>query len=251
MRSRPQRRRAPAGAGLVAPLRRGRPRQRSPAPAATSSRGPGMPHPAPRRRTALLVYFGAPGQPETEGRPTAVSSEAEVTTADVLPPVPPPADAQTDTPARHDPRDTPASAHPRLSAVRHPRGGRQEPGDVRCPASTSSPSDNLDRGGQGSRRPGHPQRAALRYPRRQGRGGLAARTTPRASCRWPSGRSRSNVPELTVIADVCLCEYMSHGHCGVVHEDGCVDNDLTRRAAGEDARSATPRRASMWSPRRT
>jgi porphobilinogen synthase len=34
------------------------------------------------------------------------------------------------------------------------------------------------------------------------------------------------VPELTVIADVCLCGYMSHGQCGVVR-DGFVDNDLT------------------------
>jgi porphobilinogen synthase len=33
--------------------------------------------------------------------------------------------------------------------------------------------------------------------------------------------------ELTVITDVCLCEYMSHGHCGVVREDGAVDNDVT------------------------
>jgi porphobilinogen synthase len=34
-------------------------------------------------------------------------------------------------------------------------------------------------------------------------------------------------PELTVITDVCLCEYMSHGHCGVVREDGEVDNDVS------------------------
>ncbi|MEO7932079.1 MAG: porphobilinogen synthase [Chthoniobacterales bacterium] len=27
------------------------------------------------------------------------------------------------------------------------------------------------------------------------------------------------VPEMFVITDVCLCEYMSHGHCGIVHED--------------------------------
>ena len=32
------------------------------------------------------------------------------------------------------------------------------------------------------------------------------------------------VPELVVITDVCLCEYTSHGHCGVV-VDGEVDND--------------------------
>jgi porphobilinogen synthase len=34
------------------------------------------------------------------------------------------------------------------------------------------------------------------------------------------------VPELLVITDVCLCEYTSHGHCGVV-VDGHVDNDQT------------------------
>jgi porphobilinogen synthase len=34
-------------------------------------------------------------------------------------------------------------------------------------------------------------------------------------------------PELVVITDVCLCEYTSHGHCGVVRPDGHVDNDLT------------------------
>jgi porphobilinogen synthase len=30
-----------------------------------------------------------------------------------------------------------------------------------------------------------------------------------------------------VITDVCLCEYTDHGHCGVVREDGRVDNDAT------------------------
>jgi porphobilinogen synthase len=34
-------------------------------------------------------------------------------------------------------------------------------------------------------------------------------------------------PDLVVITDVCLCAYTSHGHCGVVREDGEVDNDLT------------------------
>lgn len=33
-------------------------------------------------------------------------------------------------------------------------------------------------------------------------------------------------PDLLVITDVCLCEYTSHGHCGVV-SDGCVDNEQT------------------------
>jgi porphobilinogen synthase len=34
-------------------------------------------------------------------------------------------------------------------------------------------------------------------------------------------------PELLVITDVCLCGYTSHGHCGVVLEDGTIDNDLS------------------------
>src|SRR3954463_3640821 len=52
-------------------------------------------------------------------------------------------------------------------------------------------------------------------------------------------------PDLVVITDVCLCGYTSHGHCGVVRDDGHVDNDVTlellaktaisHAAAGADA----------------
>jgi porphobilinogen synthase len=35
------------------------------------------------------------------------------------------------------------------------------------------------------------------------------------------------LPELLVITDVCLCEYTDHGHCGVLREDGAVDNDAS------------------------
>lgn len=38
--------------------------------------------------------------------------------------------------------------------------------------------------------------------------------------------ARKAVPELYYIADVCMCEYTSHGHCGIV-ECGHVDNDKT------------------------
>jgi porphobilinogen synthase len=37
---------------------------------------------------------------------------------------------------------------------------------------------------------------------------------------------RERVPELVLLTDVCLCEYTSHGHCGVVH-NGEVVNDLS------------------------
>ncbi|MFL5961305.1 MAG: porphobilinogen synthase [Gaiellaceae bacterium] len=38
---------------------------------------------------------------------------------------------------------------------------------------------------------------------------------------------RPRFPELLLTTDVCLCEYTSHGHCGVVHPNGEVDNDAS------------------------
>ncbi|HEX9730257.1 MAG TPA: porphobilinogen synthase [Gemmatimonadales bacterium] len=38
---------------------------------------------------------------------------------------------------------------------------------------------------------------------------------------------KREVPDLLVWADVCLCEYTAHGHCGVLTADGDVDNDAT------------------------
>lgn len=37
---------------------------------------------------------------------------------------------------------------------------------------------------------------------------------------------KKNYPKLYVITDVCFCEYTSHGHCGIIHEND-VDNDAT------------------------
>ncbi len=37
-------------------------------------------------------------------------------------------------------------------------------------------------------------------------------------------RFKAEVPDLLVVTDVCLCEYTSHGHCGVIH-NGNVQND--------------------------
>ena len=30
--------------------------------------------------------------------------------------------------------------------------------------------------------------------------------------------TKENYPEIICIADICLCEYTSHGHCGLIHE---------------------------------
>lgn len=40
-------------------------------------------------------------------------------------------------------------------------------------------------------------------------------------------RMKERCPDLLVIADVCLCEYTSHGHCGLVDDCGHVLNDET------------------------
>ena len=40
-------------------------------------------------------------------------------------------------------------------------------------------------------------------------------------------RLKDALPDLLVIGDVCLCEYTSHGHCGVLDADGAVDNDAS------------------------
>ncbi|MFP4561378.1 MAG: porphobilinogen synthase [Thiohalorhabdus sp.] len=40
-------------------------------------------------------------------------------------------------------------------------------------------------------------------------------------------RLKEAVPDLYVIVDACFCEYTDHGHCGVLRQDGVVDNDLT------------------------
>jgi porphobilinogen synthase len=48
-------------------------------------------------------------------------------------------------------------------------------------------------------------------------------------------------PDLLVVTDVCLCEYTSHGHCGLLRADGSVDNDpsveLLARTAVSQARA--------------
>jgi porphobilinogen synthase len=55
-------------------------------------------------------------------------------------------------------------------------------------------------------------------------------------------------PDLLVITDVCLCEYTSHGHCGVVREDGEVDNDVTVELIAKTAISHVEAGADMVAP---
>jgi porphobilinogen synthase len=55
------------------------------------------------------------------------------------------------------------------------------------------------------------------------------------------------VPELIVVTDVCLCEYTSHGHCGIV-VDGEIDNDQTLPLLARTALSHTEAGADIVAP---
>jgi porphobilinogen synthase len=54
-------------------------------------------------------------------------------------------------------------------------------------------------------------------------------------------------PELVVITDVCLCEYTSHGHCGII-ENGDVVNDATVDVLAREALSHARAGADMVAP---
>ncbi len=58
---------------------------------------------------------------------------------------------------------------------------------------------------------------------------------------------KASFPELTVITDVCLCEYTSHGHCGAI-EEGDVDNDQTLELLAMEAVSHATSGADMVAP---
>ena len=58
---------------------------------------------------------------------------------------------------------------------------------------------------------------------------------------------KENFPDFYVIADVCLCEYTSHGHCGVVL-DGEILNDESLELLKKTARSLVEAGADMVAP---
>ncbi len=58
---------------------------------------------------------------------------------------------------------------------------------------------------------------------------------------------KNRAPELLVVTDVCLCEYTSHGHCGVIIKDQ-VDNDTTLEILARTALSHARAGADMVAP---
>jgi porphobilinogen synthase len=62
---------------------------------------------------------------------------------------------------------------------------------------------------------------------------------------------KKELPELLVVTDVCLCEYMSHGHCGIVQRGGggaLVQNDATLKVLARTAASHVEAGADIVAP---
>ena len=60
-------------------------------------------------------------------------------------------------------------------------------------------------------------------------------------------KAKETVPELYMIGDVCMCEYTSHGHCGILDGD-YVDNDKTLEYMAKIALSQVQAGADMVAP---
>lgn len=59
--------------------------------------------------------------------------------------------------------------------------------------------------------------------------------------------AKKNFPEMYLITDVCMCEYTSHGHCGVLHGEE-VENDATLKLLSKTALSHVEAGADMVAP---
>ncbi|GAC1693437.1 MAG: porphobilinogen synthase [Gemmatimonadaceae bacterium] len=59
---------------------------------------------------------------------------------------------------------------------------------------------------------------------------------------------KRELPGLVVITDVCMCEYTDHGHCGVLTDDGEVDNDATLELLAREAVSHAQAGADIVAP---
>jgi porphobilinogen synthase len=87
-------------------------------------------------------------------------------------------------------------------------------------------------------------------PREKDAVGTAA-TDPEGIVQQAVRRLKTDVPDLAVIVDVCLCEYTDHGHCGLLATVGgrkTVDNDATLEVLAEMAVTCAEAGADMVAP---
>ena len=59
---------------------------------------------------------------------------------------------------------------------------------------------------------------------------------------------KTKMPEMVVIGDVCLCEYMDHGHCGIVNKKGEIENDASLELLAKTALAQAEAGVNMVAP---
>jgi porphobilinogen synthase len=107
-------------------------------------------------------------------------------------------------------------------------------------------NDLLSKEAEGIAKLGIPAIILFGIPRKKDEVGSSA-YDPKGVIQQAIKAIKKATPELLVITDVCLCEYTSHGHCGVV-VDGYVDNDKTLELLAKTALSHAEAGADMVAP---
>jgi porphobilinogen synthase len=128
--------------------------------------------------------------------------------------------------------------------VTHGRGVKKEIGAM--PGNFQQSIDNLVRDCQDVKGLGIPAVILFGIPEHKDEKGSEA-YSDRGVVQQAIRAVKDAVPELTVITDVCLCEYTSHGHCGVI-KDGAVQNDETLELLAREAVSHAAAGADMVAP---
>ncbi len=106
--------------------------------------------------------------------------------------------------------------------------------------------DRLPREAEEIARLGIPAVLLFGIPEHKDEGGSAA-YHPQGVVQQAIRAIKQSVPQLLVVTDVCLCEYTSHGHCGIV-ANGDVDNDQTLSLLARTALSHAEAGADIVAP---
>ncbi|HUK56694.1 MAG TPA: porphobilinogen synthase [Nitrospiria bacterium] len=128
--------------------------------------------------------------------------------------------------------------------VTHGKGVRKE--ITSMPNTYQLSIDYLVKEAQEARRLGIPAVLLFGIPRKKDKKGSEA-YAPTGIVQQAVKAVKDRVPDLVVITDVCLCEYTSHGHCGIVKE-GRVLNDPTLELLAREAVSHAEAGADLVAP---
>jgi porphobilinogen synthase len=128
--------------------------------------------------------------------------------------------------------------------VTHGKGIRKE--IVSMPDTYQLSIDTLVKEAQEVRRLGIPAVILFGIPKKKDERGSEA-YAPTGIIQQAVKALKDRVPDLVVITDVCLCEYTTHGHCGIVKE-GRVLNDPTLELLAREAVSHAKAGADLVAP---